>query len=114
MALKEFLNKLHASPDLIDFKDVMSVIDTVYTYSPTAFNNGEIQNQAGENEGSCKLFYFAKLNQLSKEQTLACFGDYYRQDVLKNPSDDNHQNIRSFIQNGWEGVKFKGEVLVKK
>ncbi len=114
MALEEFLNKLRTSPDLIDFKEVMFVIDTIYAYSPTAFNNGEVHNQAGENEGSCKLFYFAKLNQLSKEQTLACFGNYYRQDVLENPSGDNHQNIRSFIQSGWEGMSFKGEVLVKK
>ena len=113
MSLEDFLNKLNTSPDLIDFTDTMSVIDAFYTYSPTAFNNGEVHNSAGENEGSCKLFYFAKLQQLSKQQTLACFGDYYRQDVLNNPAGDDHQNIRSFMQSGWEGVEFQGEVLVK-
>ena len=73
-------------------------IDAAYTYAPTAFANGSLVNQAGENEGSCKLFAFAKINNLDEEKTLACFGAYYREDVLQNPSSDNHQNIRNFIQ----------------
>ncbi|MEP1447388.1 MAG: HopJ type III effector protein [Paraglaciecola sp.] len=42
-------------------------------------------NQAGTNEGSCKIFYFSKLQKLTENQTLALFGSYYRDDVLANP-----------------------------
>jgi len=34
---------------------------------------------------------FAQLQQLSQAETLACFGKYYREDVLQNPEGDDHQ-----------------------
>jgi hypothetical protein len=114
MQLKHFLDTLHTSPDSIDFKDTMAVIDATYQYSPTVFKNGDLVNQAGENEGSCKLFAFAKLNNLDEDKTLACFGAYYREDVLKNLDSDNHQNIRNFMKTGWTGIKFEGDVLISK
>ena len=114
MQLKHFLDTLHSSPDSIEFKDTMAVIDATYLYTPAVFNNGSLVNQAGENEGSCKLFAFAKLNNLDQEQTLACFGAYYREDVLQNPNSDNHQNIRNFMETGWTGIAFEGEVLSSK
>jgi len=49
---------------------------------------------------------------LDAQQTLACFGDYYRVDVLQNPEGVDHQNIRNFMTYGWDGVAFKGEALV--
>jgi len=58
------------------------------------------------------LFSFAKLQGLTEEQTLACFGIYYRDDVLKNPDADNHQNIRNFIKTGWAGIEFDDLALV--
>ena len=63
----------------------MAVIESQYNFTETAFTNGQQSNAANENLGSCKLFSFAKLNGLSEAQTLACFGAYYRDDVLGSP-----------------------------
>jgi hypothetical protein len=56
-------------------------------------------------------FFVAKLNGLSKEETLACFGAFYRNDVLQNPEGTDHQNIRNFIEFGWDGIEFEGQAL---
>ena len=114
MTLDKFLEKLNRQPESIEFTDTMSVIENQYQFTETAFTNGEQSNAAGENSGSCKLFSFAKLNQLSEAQTLACFGTYYRDDVLAHPDADDHQNIRQFMINGWSGVKFSAEALTIK
>lgn len=101
-----FLDKLKNSPDEITFDYTMSVIDNLYDFTPVSFTNGNLVNAAGQNSGSCKLFAFAKLQALTEQQTLACFGDYYRKDVLKHPNGNDHQNIRNFIRTGWEGIAF--------
>lgn len=95
----------------INFKDVITYIDGHYHFTPTKFTNGKTVNDANENNGSCKVFSFAKLNELSKEETLALFGDFFRTDVLKNPMGSDHQNIRNFIKFGWDGIYFEGEPL---
>ncbi len=113
MMLKDFLGRVKAG-DAVDFQETMAVIAECYRYNPTQFSNGltdSLLNETGRNEGSCKIFAFAKLHQLSVEQTLALFGDYYRQDVLANPQGDDHQNIRHFMRDGWEGIVFAGEAL---
>jgi hypothetical protein len=48
---------------------------------------------------------------LNEKQTLACFGKYYREDVLRHPENDDHANIRNFMLYGWEGIVFEGEAL---
>lgn len=111
MTLEVFLNKLKTSPEQIQFADTMAVIDSLYDFTPTAFVNGNTHNAAGQNNGSCKLFSFARLNRLSAEQTLSCFGDYYRQDVLGHPDGSDHQNIRNFMRSGWDGIQFEGDAL---
>ena len=78
MNLDAFLKKLNDTPESIAFDDTMAVIHASYEFTPASFMNGEIRNEAGQNSGSCKLFAFAKLNDLSEVQTLACFGTYYR------------------------------------
>ena len=112
--LQDFLKKLKESPDSIEFDETMAIIDRFYSYKPTAFDNGEIHNEAGQNEGSCKILSFARLQGLDMQQTLACFGSYYRNDVVKNPDGKNHLNIRNFMLSGWEGVRFKGNPLITK
>ena len=112
MPLSRFLETLNAAPETISFDDTIAVIQQNYTFTETAFTNGTTKNEAGQNNGSCKIFAFGKLNQLTEEQTLHCFGDYYRQDVLENPEGNDHQNIRNFIQQGWPGIVFHGEALV--
>ena len=93
------------------FQDTIAYIDTNYNFTPTTFKNGNQINNAGENNGSCKIFAFAKIHQLEKEETLALFGSYYFDDVLKNPEGNDHQNIRNFMDFGWDGVSFEGEAL---
>ena len=106
MSLDSFLNKLKAEPELITFDDVITVIEKNYDYTPSSFTNGSVSNEAGQNEGSCKILAFAYINNLTITETLNCFGKYYRDDVLGNPAGDDHQNIRQFILDGFEGIKF--------
>lgn len=114
MPLNTFLAQLTKSPETIQFQDSIATIDSHYDFTPTAFRNGELHNAAGQNSGSCKLFSFAQLHQLTQEQTLACFGDYYRVDVLQHPDATDHQNIRNFIKFGWSGIHFEGQALTVK
>ncbi len=114
MGISDFLEKLGKSPNEISFKDTMEVIEEHYTFEPVKFTNGSLVNEAGQNLGSCKLLAFAQLQGLNKAQTLTCFGDYYRVDVLKNPKGEDHQNIRNFMSTGWEAVSFEKEALTKK
>lgn len=111
MTIQTLLNQLKDNPKSISFQDVITVIDTNYQFTPTAFSNGNQINKAGENNGSCKIFAFAKLNQLNELQTLACFGSYYFEDVLQNPAGTDHQNIRNFMEFGWDGIHFEGGAL---
>lgn len=114
MTLDSFLKKLNKTPQEVAFTDTMAVVEALYDFTPTAFQNGDLHNEAGQNSGSCKLFSFAKLQNFSVEQTLACFGDFYRKDVLENPDATNHQNIRNFMKTGWEGISFEGTALTEK
>ncbi len=109
-----FIEKLKKTPETISFPETIAVIEENYNFTPTAFQNGTQANGVGENSGSCKLFSFAKLQNLSKEETLACFGSYYNEDVLKNPDASDHQNIRNFIKTGWEGIQFENNSLTPK
>jgi DNA-binding IscR family transcriptional regulator len=108
------LEQLEKSPETIIFKDIIAYIDENYDFTPTKFTNGNTINEANQNNGSCKVFSFAQLKNLSKEQTLSLFGEFYREDVLKNPDGTDHQNIRNFIEFGWDGISFDGEALKKK
>jgi hypothetical protein len=114
MELNTLLQRLNESPDSVAFNDTIAVIDSLYEFTPTSFKNGSLLNEAGKNNGSCKLFSFARLLGLSQQQTLNCFGTYYRDDVLKHPEGTDHQNIRNFIRTGWAGIEFSGDALVKK
>ena len=94
---------------------VCSSVTSANTGSAPAciIQNDDAINEAGKNSGSCKLFSFAQINQLTKQQTLNCFGNYYK-DVLNTPEGNDHQNIRNFMKTGWEGIVFEGEALSKK
>lgn len=106
-----FIQRLRSDPTNIQFADTIAAIESAYIYAPTAFRNGEVQNAAGQNAGSCKIFAFAQLQGLSVEETLACFGHYYRVDVLQHPDGEDHSNIRQFLRAGWSGIQFEGVAL---
>ena len=111
MTIASFLEKLKRTPNSITFPETIALIEENYDFTPTAFENGTQHNAAGENSGSCKLFAFAQAQNLSKDETLSCFGAYYFEEVLGDPEGTNHQNIRNFIKTGWSGVHFEGRVL---
>lgn len=110
MTLQDFKNKLQENPTKVAFAETMQVIEDTYNFTPTAFTNGEIKNNAGENSGSCKLFAFAAHQQLTKEETLFCFGEHYTS-VLDDENGTSHQNIRNFMQFGFEKLNFEGKAL---
>lgn len=117
MSLASFLEKIKNNEN-VSFDETIAVIAENYNYQPTEFSNGLneqlLVNQAGTNEGSCKIFAFAQLNRLDQQQTLNLFGDYYRQDVLNDPNGTGHQNIRNFMRYGWDGIRFSGVALTAK
>ena len=112
MTLKEFLDILSGgqSPE---FEQTQAIIKELYEYTPAAFRNGDLHNEAGQNEGSCKIFAFAKDQQLDQQATLRCFGRFY-QDVLDTPQGSDHGNIRNFMQHGWDGIVFEGQALIRR
>lgn len=114
MSIETLITKLNTEANSVQFAEVIAAIDENYNFTPTEFKNGELNNEAGQNSGSCKIFSFAQLHNLSEEQTLACFGDYYRVDVVQHPEATDHQNIRNFIKYGWAGINFKGSALSPK
>lgn len=97
----------------LPFKEVIEFIESQYQHQPTAFRNGEAYNEASQNQGSAKVFSFAQLNNLSKEDTLYLFAEHY-QSVLNSPEGTDHQNIRQFMKNGWDGIGFEGQALSAK
>lgn len=114
-SIELFLQDLTARPDDIAFERTIAVIAQHYDYTPTTFRNGlgdsAVVNAAGTNEGSCRIFAFARLQQLTQAATLACFGRFYREDVLQHPQGTDHANIRTFMRDGWAGIAFDGEPL---
>lgn len=112
MNLSHFLENLNTKPKSINFTDTISVIEQHYYFTETNFKNGDLENAAGQNNGSCKIFAFAWLNNFNEQQTLECFGDYYRHDVLSKPDGTDHQNIRNFMKYGWSGIRFEGDALI--
>jgi hypothetical protein len=117
-SLEHLLHSLQQSPERIEFDDVIATINAHYDYAATGFYNGvgedAVWNAPGTNAGSCRIFAFARLHGLDEDTTLACFGRYYREDVLRFPQATDHANIRRFMRDGWAGVRFEGEALTAK
>lgn len=118
MNVDTLLQKIRCEPAAVTFDEVIATINEHYQYAPTRFSNGlgedKAVNEAGQNEGSCRIFSFASLHGLDEQQTLACFGRFYRDDVLGNPTGTDHANIRHFMRDGWAGVVFDGVALTAK
>lgn len=113
-SLDDLKRALEQDPGHIDFADVIALVDAQFSFSATAFANGELQNAAGQNNGSCKLLALGQYLALNKDQTLALFGHYYRDEVLGNPDGSDHGNIRNFMRTGHAGVAFAQFPLLAK
>ncbi|MGB3464620.1 MAG: HopJ type III effector protein [Cyclobacteriaceae bacterium] len=108
------LDRVKTDPTSVQFGEVLDIIEMHYKFRPTAFKNGDTVNREDQNITSCKLFAFAIANNLSKEDTLQLFGDYYRKDVLGAPDGTDHENIRNFMKYGWEELHFENTPLYMK
>lgn len=113
MTLNDLLAALHSTENELVFADVLATIDAEFDFTPSAFVNGNLQNSAEENQGSCKVFSFAHQAGLNEELTLKLFAEHY-QDVLADSEGTGHQNIRQFMQHGWAKVSFAQSPLKKK
>ncbi len=87
------------------FSSTLAFIEQWFDFTPSAFDNGGVQNSAEQNQGSCKVFALAQLLPLNKEQALRCFGEHYR-DVLATPDADNHHNLRRVLRDGLSDIRF--------
>ncbi|MCF6298591.1 MAG: HopJ type III effector protein [Thiomicrorhabdus sp.] len=110
--VQKLIEQLNKHP--VDFNKVIQVIENNFFFTPSEFKNGNTLNAENSNNGSCKIFAFGQLNQLSEQATLNAFGDFYTQDVLQHPERDDHQNIRNFMQSGWQGIVFEKPALTPK
>jgi len=95
------------------FADTLAFIAAGYDYQPQAFNNGGVENAAGQNEGSCKTLGLALLEGLSDEEALLAFGEHYRS-VVATPEGSDHGNIRALMAHGLAGVKFAQQPLTRR
>lgn len=95
------------------FADTLAFIADGYVYQPQAFDNGDVHNAAGQNEGSCKTLGLALLEGLSDEEALLAFGEHYRS-VLATPEGTDHGNIRALMAHGLAGVKFEEQPLQRR
>jgi hypothetical protein len=102
--LNDFRSQLRS--EHFTFAETLAFIAAHYQYQPSAFSNGNVENPAGQNEGSCKTLGLALLEGLSLEETLQCFGEHYRS-VLATPTGTDHGNIRALMSTGLAGVRFE-------
>ncbi|WP_328187066.1 HopJ type III effector protein [Marinobacter sp. OP 3.4] len=107
-ALRIHLASLEAGHS--DFEDTLALVDRHFDYAPTGFRNGPLYNDAGENEGSCKVFALGQFGNLTEAQVLSLFGRHY-QGVLDDPAGTSHGNIRQFMTTGWSGIRFDAPAL---
>lgn len=96
-----------------EFADTLAFVAAHYAYQPQAFRNGDVENAAGENEGSCKTLGLAVLEGLSGQEALLAFGEHYRS-VVATPNGTDHANIRNLMAHGLAGVSFAGQPLARK
>ena len=87
------------------FTETIAMIEEYFDYSAVAFSVGEQKNAQGENEGSAKVFSFARFANLETEATLQLFCEHYAS-VVQSPDGTDHANIRAFMASGRSEVKF--------
>lgn len=102
-SLNRLLDRLRHEPETVMLDEVLGAIDDAYEFTPVAFANGPLEHEAGDKVRSCAIYALGRLHGLSVPETLACFGEHYRE-VLADPTGDAHMTIRVFLRGGWAGV----------
>ena len=110
-ALNELRKRLQQ--DDYAFSETLAFVAVHYDYQPSAFRNGDVENAAGQNEGSCKTLGLALLEGFSNDEALRAFGEHYRS-VLATPQGSDHGNIRALMVHGLDGVKLEQQPLKPK
>jgi len=108
-ACELFNANLEMSGDDVTFEEVTELIDEHYESALCEFQNGDVLNKPGENQGSANVLSYAALSNLDDESTVKLWGQYYR-DVKADPSGTDHSNIRAFMKTGWDGVTFENGI----
>lgn len=102
-SLNRLLERLRRAPETVMLDEALEAIDDAYEFTPVAFANGPLRHEAGDKVRSCRIYALGRLHDLSPAETLACFGEHYRE-VLADPRGDAHMTIRVFMKGGWAGV----------
>jgi hypothetical protein len=110
-ALPDFLAAIETPTH--PFASTLAFINEWFDFTPSAFHNGAVSNTVEQNQGSCRVLSMALLLGLSKDQTLKCFGEHYR-DVLATPGVDNHHNLRRLQAEGLVDITFEHPPLRRK
>ena len=88
----------------VTFKETIDFLDTHYFYFEVPFKNGPLYSKPNENTGTAKILSFGLMTRMTEAQTLAMFGEIYRN---LSPDGTDHANIRQFIKTGFAGVSFE-------
>jgi 3-hydroxyisobutyrate dehydrogenase-like beta-hydroxyacid dehydrogenase len=104
MKLDAFLKQLNDDPASVTLDMALSTVGENYEFTPCGYTLGGVRFEADKTR-SCQLYAFGLLHKLTRQQTLACFGHHYHDDVLKNPQGTDHQTVRLFMKYGWDGLK---------
>lgn len=105
--------RLRLQQDDFAFSETLAFVAEHYDYQPSAFRNGNVENAAWQNEGSCKTLGLALLEGFSLDEALRAFGEHYRS-VLATPDGSDHGNIRALMSYGLEGISFEQQPLRRK
>ncbi|MFT4047341.1 MAG: HopJ type III effector protein [Solimonas sp.] len=52
MSVEALLERLRETPERIELSETIAAIESAYDCTPTAFRNGDVRNEAGQNAGS--------------------------------------------------------------
>ena len=107
---QELLAQLQAGT--AKFSDVLAHIEARYQHTQQLFKMVHSKTLLLKIKAVQK-FFFCQVTRLDQAQTLSLFAEHYAS-VLATPEGTDHQNIRQFMQNGWDGVKFEGQALTEK
>jgi len=108
---REFAEKIKRG-EATSLKETIDMIDKHFNYFEVPFTCGDQTNLPNENTGSAKIFSFALLTKMTKEETLQLFGEVYRN---LSPAGNDHKNLRNFLKLGFAGITFStGLAIVSK
>mgnify|MGYP002715060916 CR=1 FL=1 len=96
-ALNELRSRLQQ--DDYAFSETLAFVAEHYDYQPSAFRNGDVENAAGQNEGSCKTLGLALLEGLSQGELVRAADAVVKDAILEGASKVSPDALRDALQN---------------